>query len=284
MSRKRLPLWLKRAIPSAGKKNAVEQVLHSSALPTVCEEAKCPNRAGCYQQGTATFLLMGDVCTRGCRFCSVTTGVPINLQQDESRLLAEAVKSMKLSYVVLTSVTRDDLPDGGAEHIARCVQEIKKENPTLKVETLVPDFNGNKEALSIVCKSGIDVFNHNMEMPRRLYGANRPKASYEQSLAILSEVKCKGELPVKTGFMVGLGEEVEEVYELLRDIAETGTDIVTIGQYLQPTEEQVPVVRFVTPDEFESYKKYGESLGISHVESGPFVRSSYEASKIVENI
>lgn len=284
MSRKRLPLWLKRTIPNSGRKGTVQHVLHDNALPTVCEEAKCPNRANCYSQGTATFLLMGNICTRGCRFCSVATGEPSPLPVDEPEQLCDAVKRMQLSYVVLTSVTRDDLDDGGAGHITRCVEAIKASSPEVKVEALVPDFNGDKESLDVVLASGVDVFNHNVEMPQAYYGQLRAKANYENSLEILRYVKQHSEIPVKTGFMVGLGETKEEVFELLDHIAETGTDIVTIGQYLQPSSEQVEVDRFVTPEEFEAYKKYGESLGIGYVEAGPFVRSSFEASKIVEKI
>lgn len=284
MSRKRLPHWLKRAIPEGGKKHSVQSVLHDNLLPTVCEEAKCPNRAGCFGQGTATFLLMGDRCTRSCRFCSVTSAEPEALPTGEPEALCKAVGDMGLQYVVLTSVTRDDVSDGGAGHIKKCVEVVKEVHPTVKVEVLVPDFQGSGESLEAVLNSPIDVFNHNVEMPQRLYATLRPKADYRQSLNILSQVKCKDTVPVKTGFMVGLGETNEEVYELLRHIAETGTDIVTIGQYLQPSKEQVPVDRFVTPDEFDAYKKYGESIGIGHVEAGPFVRSSYEAAKIVEKL
>lgn len=284
MSRKRLPHWLKRAIPEGGKKHSVQSVLHDNRLPTVCEEAKCPNRAGCYGQGTATFLLMGDRCTRSCRFCSVTSATPESLPGSEPEALSNAVADMGLQYVVLTSVTRDDLPDGGAGHIQRCVEVVKAAHPHVKIEVLVPDFQGSDDSLERVLSSPIDVFNHNMEMPERLYATLRPKADYKQSLRILSQAKCKETVPVKTGFMVGLGETCEEVYELLQHIAETGTDIVTIGQYLQPSKEQVLVDRFVTPDEFDAYKKYGESIGIGHVEAGPFVRSSYEAAKIVEKL
>lgn len=276
-----MPVWMKRDIPLGGKKSSVEDTLRDSSLHTVCEEAKCPNRAECFCNGTATFLVMGDICTRHCGFCSVKNGELLPLDTEEPARLASAVEKMGLSFVVITSVTRDDLPDGGAGHIAACVMAVKSLPSAPQVEVLIPDFNGSDEALKTVLASGVDVVNHNVEMPRELYGEFRNEADYDQSLELLKRAKLWGSVPVKSGFMVGLGESDEQVYALLDDLAEVGADIVTIGQYLRPSKHQVPVIRYVAPEVFEAYKEYGESIGISHVESGAFVRSSYNAAKIV---
>lgn len=276
-----MPEWMRRAIPTGGAKSSVESTLKTSNLFTVCEEAKCPNRAECFCNGTATFLIMGDICSRHCAFCSVKSGELAPLDADEPRRLAEAVAEMDLAFVVLTSVTRDDLADGGAAHIALCVETIKEMNPAVDIEVLIPDFNGDESALNIVLESGIAVLNHNVEMPSFLYRKFRPEAGYKQSLELLSRAKLWGSVPVKSGFMVGLGESDEDIFALLDDLMETGVNIVTIGQYLRPSKKQAPVKRYVEPEQFEEYKKYGESIGINHIEAGPFVRSSYNAATII---
>ncbi len=284
MTRKRLPSWLRRELPRAGRKDEVEHIVTTSSLSTVCEEAKCPNRAECFSGGTATFLIMNDICTRHCRFCSVKKGQPKPLDSTEPKRVLKAVEKMNLAYIVLTSVNRDDLHDGGAAHFAQCVKELKKWNRNLLVETLVPDFGGNEESIKTILLSGIDLFNHNIEMPQRLYPHFRFEAEYQQSLRVLEFAKKEGSVPVKSGCMVGLGEQEEEIYALLDDLRSVKVDIVTIGQYLQPSSRQIAVDRFVTPEEFQRYKEYGEQIGIPHVEAGPFVRSSYNAAKIIERI
>ena len=277
----RMPQWMRRPIPSGGAKEKVETILSSSKLSTVCDEAACPNRSECFCNGTATFLIMGEICTRHCAYCSVKKGVLEPLDTTEPQRLAQAVAEMKLRYVVITSVTRDDVADGGASHIAECVQAIKNQDSTIDVEVLIPDFKGNKDALSTVLLSGITVLNHNIEMPGYLFKKFRHDGSYENSLTLLRDAHTMSSLPVKSGFMVGLGEEDSDIYELLDILKECGVSIVTIGQYLRPSKQQAPVKRYVTPDEFAAYKKYGESIGIDHVEAGPFVRSSYNAAEII---
>jgi lipoic acid synthetase len=284
MSRKRLPEWLKRDIPTKGEKGKVESILKKGNLVTVCEEAKCPNRAECYCGGTATFLVMGEVCSRNCAFCSVGKGTPKLPDPEEPAKIAAAIKEMGLSYAVITMVTRDDLKDGGASHIADIVRAVKKEVPEVSVEVLVSDMGGDINSLKTIVDSGVDVFNHNVEMAPSLYKKMRPEGEYSRSLSVLTKVKDMGQVPVKTGFMVGLGETDDEVHSLLKKLKSCGIDIVTIGQYLRPSKSQVEVDRFVTPEQFEEYRMYGESLGIPHVESSPFVRSSYNASKIEKKL
>lgn len=276
----KLPHWLKRPLPPRGQNDAVQRVLKNGSLTTVCEEARCPNRAECFCGGTATFMIMGENCSRTCRFCSVKKGDLKPLDSLEGERLLQAVNELNLSYVVITTVTRDDLPDGGATHIARIVELLKQKKPMLKIEVLVPDFRESYEAVQSVINSGVDVFGHNVEMVPRLQKALRPEADYKRSLKVLQYVKETTSIPVKTGIMVGLGESKEEVLALLDDLAEQKVDIVTIGQYLQPGKDQVKVHRFIDPEEFEYYKEYGEKIGIQHVESGPFVRSSYHAADI----
>ncbi len=276
----KLPHWLKRSLPEKGQNIFVQQVLKDGSLTTVCEEARCPNRAECFCGGTATFMIMGENCSRTCRFCSVKKGSLLSLDPQEGERLLTAVQDLKLSYVVITTVTRDDLIDGGASHITQIVQLLKRNCSELKIEVLVPDFNGNPNDIQSVVNSGIDVFGHNIEMVPGLHKSLRPEADYNRSLEVLRLVKARESIPVKTGIMVGLGETKEEVCALLDDLAELKIDIVTVGQYLQPGKGQVKVNRYVDPIEFEYYKKYGEMIGIPHVESGPFVRSSYNAADI----
>ncbi len=276
----RLPQWLKRPIPLKGDAVRLRKSLGKSSLITVCEEAKCPNLGECFCSGTATFMVMGESCSRTCRFCSVSKDALSPLQKDEKVRLLSAIREMKLNYVVITTVTRDDLPDGGSEHLAEIVRYLKREESSLKVEVLVSDFGGDTEAMKRVIDAGVDVIGHNVEMVSRLYIALRPEASYRRSLDQLKFAREYGSALVKTGIMVGLGETINEIKELFSDISDTGTHIVTVGQYLQPTQNEVKVDRFVTPEEFEIYREFGKKMNIRHVEAGPFVRSSYHANEI----
>jgi len=247
-------------------------------LHTVCEEARCPNIGECWGNKTATFLILGDTCTRGCRFCAIDKGKPLALDPDEPRNVALVVKELGLNHIVVTSVNRDDLPDGGAAHFAKTVFWIKQLNPDIRVELLVPDFEGNLQALETVVNAGIEIFNHNIETVPRLYRKVRPGHSYELSLNILKQAKnLRTDMLTKSGFMLGVGEKANEVLATLRDLRQNDVDIVTIGQYLQPSERQLKVERYVTPEEFQEFKAAGDELGFRHVESGPLVRSSYHA-------
>jgi lipoic acid synthetase len=244
----------------------------------VCEEARCPNIGECWGNKTATFLILGDSCTRGCRFCAINKGKPLALDPEEPRNVALVVKDLGLDHIVVTSVNRDDLPDGGAGHFARTVFWIKNLNPGIRIELLIPDFGGNLEAVKAVVNSGIEILNHNIETVPRLYGKVRPGHSYDSSLGILKQAKqMRSDMLTKSGLMVGVGESYDEIMTTLKDLKENDVDIVTIGQYLQPTERQLRVERYVTPEEFAVFKVAGEKLGFRHVESGPLVRSSYHA-------
>jgi len=276
----RLPQWLKRPIPLEGEAVRLRKTLGKSSLITVCEEAKCPNLGECFCSGTATFMVMGETCSRTCRFCSVSKDALSPLQNDEKVRLLSAIRDMNLTYVVITTVTRDDLPDGGSSHLAEIVRYLKHEEPSLQIEVLVSDFGGDTEAMKRVIDAGVDVIGHNVEMVSRLYKALRPEANYERSLAQLKFAREYGSALVKTGIMVGLGETIDEIEHLFSDLSKTGVHIVTVGQYLQPTRNEVKVDRYVTPEEFEIYKEFGKKVNIRHVESGPFVRSSYRANEI----
>jgi len=261
----------------------VRSILNGTDLHTVCEEARCPNLGECFSRGTATFLILGRVCTRNCGFCAVEHGVPIPPDETEPEKVAQAVQKMGLRYVVITSVTRDDLLDGGAYLFSKAVQAIRALDPKIKIEVLIPDFQGNPSSLEIVLREYPDVLNHNIETVARLYPVVRPQAAYQISLDLLRRSKEDyPHIPTKSGFMLGLGEIREEVSELLRDLREVGCDFLTIGQYLQPRPDRLPVVRFVPPEEFEEYKRIGEEMGFKAVSSGPFVRSSFHAFEMFE--
>lgn len=276
------PKWLRKPIPLIGKKNKVERYIKNNSLNTVCEEAKCPNRNECYGNGTATFLLMGDTCTRNCLFCNVSNGIPFPLDKNEPESICKTVKLMGLSYVVLTSVTRDDLDDGGAKHIADTVKKLKKAIPKIKVEVLVPDFHGNRKAINYVLESKPDVFNHNIETVHSIFTRIRPDASYTLSLKILKDVANSDyQILTKSGFMVGLGETEDEVVALMEDLKNANVNIITIGQYLQPSSKQVKVKEFITHNQFNKYRLIGKKIGFDKIISGPFVRSSYKAEKIL---
>ncbi len=275
------PDWIRVKVPASPKINSIKQKLREHKLASVCEEASCPNLGECFSNGTATFMIMGEICTRRCPFCDVAHGKPKPLDENEPRELAEAIAEMELRYVVITSVDRDDLKDSGAQHFANCISETLRLNPSIQVEVLVPDFRGRMDiALDILEKTPPHVFNHNLETVPRLYRQARPGADYHWSLELLRRYKERvPSVLSKSGLMLGLGETKEEVMEVMRDLKAHKVDMVTLGQYLQPSREHLAVQRFVHPDEFEELRLYGEQLGFTHVASGPLVRSSYHADK-----
>jgi lipoic acid synthetase len=275
------PDWIRVKIPASSKISHIKNKLRQHKLASVCEEASCPNLGECFSNGTATFMIMGDICTRRCPFCDVAHGKPRPLDENEPRELAEAIREMGLSYVVITSVDRDDLKDSGAQHFANCIIETRKHNPDIKVEILVPDFRGRIDiALSILEPIPPDVFNHNLETVRRLYKKARPGADYQYSLDLLKAYKSiRPDVVTKSGLMLGLGEEIDEVKQVLQDLKAHDVDMITLGQYLQPSKDHLKVERFVHPSEFDMLSEYAEGLGFSQVASGPLVRSSYHADK-----
>lgn len=277
----RKPEWIRVRMGSSARVESIKQTLRKHKLSSVCEEAACPNLSECFSGGTATFMIMGDICTRRCPFCDVAHGRPNALMENEPLELAEAIQEMQLRYVVVTSVDRDDLRDGGAEHFAKCIAETRRLNPGIKVEVLVPDFRGRGDiALNILSGTRPDVFNHNLETVPRLYLKVRPGSDYQWSLKLLQQYKEQApEVLTKSGIMVGLGETKEEVVQVLADLRAHKVDMVTIGQYLQPSRNHLPVDRFVHPDEFAEYARIGDDMGFHHVASGPMVRSSYHADK-----
>ena len=284
MKNLRKPPWLKKRIPPFQDLLKVKSILEQTDLHTVCEEARCPNLGECFSKGTSTFLILGRVCTRSCGFCAVEHGIPVPPDEAEPQKVAQTVKRMGLEYVVITSVTRDDLPDGGASLFAKTIRAIRILDPKIKVEVLIPDFKGDLPSLKAVLRESPDVLNHNMETISGLYPQVRTQADYKGSLYLLKKSKEHyPHLTTKSGFMLGLGETREEVLALLQDLRETGCDFLTIGQYLQPRQDRLPVVRFIPPEEFEEYKKIGEEMGFKAVASGPFVRSSFHASQMFEN-
>ncbi len=275
---RRHPDWIKVKAPGNPNYLRLQHILRQKNLHTVCEEARCPNIGECWGNKTATFLILGDTCTRGCRFCAIDKGKPLALDPEEPRNVALVVKDLGLDHIVVTSVNRDDLPDGGAAHFAKTVFWIKSLNPQIRVELLIPDFDGNLQALKTVVESAIEILNHNIETVPRLYGKVRPGHTYECSLNILTEAKrFRHDVLTKSGLMLGVGETYDEVIATLQELREKKVDIVTLGQYLQPSNRQLKVDRYVTPDEFKEFRMVGEKLGFRHVESGPLVRSSYHA-------
>ncbi len=275
----RKPDWIRVRVPANGEIQRIKTLLRQQKLHTVCEEASCPNLPECFGGGTATFMIMGDICTRRCPFCDVAHGRPNPLDLDEPKHLAESVAALKLQYVVVTSVDRDDLRDGGAEHFAHCIQAVRESCPSTKIEILVPDFRGRMDiALEHLSAVPPDVFNHNLENVPRLYKAIRPGSDYQWSLDLLKRYKAlRPEVATKSGLMVGLGETNAEIKSVLEDLRAHDVDMITIGQYLQPSKQHAPVDRFVHPDDFEMLREFGEALGFSNVASGPMVRSSYHA-------
>jgi len=277
----RKPEWIRAKLGSSPEVARIKQALRDNKLHTVCEEASCPNLAECFGKGTATFMIMGDICTRRCPFCDVAHGRPNPLDTEEPRHLAQTIRAMKLKYVVVTSVDRDDLLDGGAAHFAACIRETRAASPGIRIEVLVPDFRGRMDpALAIFKDTPPDVFNHNLETVPRLYKQARPGSDYDWSLDLLERFKAlHPEVPTKSGLMLGLGEEIAEIERVMRDLRAHRVDMLTLGQYLQPSKHHLPVARYVHPDEFERLRVLGEHLGFSHVASGPMVRSSYHADQ-----
>jgi lipoic acid synthetase len=278
---KRRPHWLKVKAPTGDRFFSLRQMVQQNQLHTVCQSAHCPNIGDCWGRGTATFLILGDICTRNCRFCAVQHGTPLPVDEDEPRRVAEAVNKLNLKYAVITSVTRDDLPDGGAHLFANTIQEIRKHLPTCEIEVLIPDFQGSTDALNLVLDAHPTVLNHNLETVPRLYPQVRPQADYTRSLALLDRAKKFG-ATTKTGLMLGLGETLDEVLVVLVDLRKIDCDILTLGQYMQPGKEYLPIERFVTPEEFQQLKTAGLQMGFKLVESAPLVRSSYHADEAME--
>jgi lipoyl synthase len=279
----RRPEWLRVRLPSGENYFELKRLMRSLGLHTVCESARCPNIAECWHHRTATFMILGNLCTRSCAFCTVPKGKPLPLDWEEPERVAEAAAAMDARYVVVTSVDRDDQPDGGATIFARTIRALRQRIEGVQVEVLIPDFRGSDEALGIVLEAAPDVLNHNTETVPRLYPVARRGSRYERSLRLLARSReIAPAIPTKSGLMVGLGETLPEVSAVLGDLARAGVDIVTIGQYLRPSGHQLPVARFYTPDEFATLKLEGEALGIRHVESGPLVRSSYHAHEQTE--
>jgi lipoic acid synthetase len=277
------PPWIRsRLAPSPLTQKETQKKISQSQIATVCEAAGCPNREECFGCGTATFMIMGDICTRNCHFCKVNHGKPDPLNPEEPETLAQTIKSMQLKYVVITSVDRDDLADGGAEHFAQCIAKIREQNPKIKIEILTPDFRGcMEEALAIFEKNPADVFGHNVETVPRLYASVCPSANYELSLQLLeSHKKLMPSISTKSGIMVGLGETDEELIQVMQDLFDKGVKILTIGQYLQPSREHLPAARYVTPDQFDELYRLAKQLGFEQVASGPLVRSSYHAERL----
>jgi lipoic acid synthetase len=277
---RRLPAWLKVRAPGSEGYLRVKGLLRRASLHTVCEEATCPNIGECFDAGTATFLILGDVCTRACRFCAITSGRPGPIDAEESRRVAETVALLGLRHAVVTSVTRDDLPDGGATIFAATIREIRRFSPSTAVEVLIPDLLGDWTALALITETAPDILNHNLETVSRLYRSVRPQAVYARSLDLLRQAKAQQPgILTKSGIMLGLGEEPSEVRQAMSDLREAGCDILTLGQYLQPSRRHLPVARFHSPDEFTALAEEGRDLGFRHVESGPLVRSSYRAAQ-----
>jgi lipoic acid synthetase len=272
------PDWLKVKLPIGENYTDVKNLMRRHNLNTVCEEARCPNIAECWNHRTATFMILGDTCTRSCGFCNIKVGIPNELDTEEPNRVVQSVVELNLRHVVITSVNRDELKDGGAKIFKECVRLIREQKPECTVEILVPDFKGDENSFDIIMQSAPDILNHNLETVPRLYHAVRPQAKYERSLELIKWFKSKG-LKTKSGIMVGIGEKTEEVLNMMKDLVQYGCDILTVGQYLQPTKAHLPVDRFVTPVEFKIYKEEGLKMGFKIVESSPLVRSSYHADE-----
>lgn len=279
--RERLPEFLKRPIIDTDTTRNVRKILKHNCLNTVCENARCPNKNECYTKNTATFLIMGNNCTRNCRYCNISCNRPEPLDPQEPKHIAKAVKDLGLKYAVITSVTRDDLPDGGAQHFANCIYEIRKISPDVKIEILTPDFKNKKEALDIIINAHPDVFNHNIETVRAVFKTARPQGNYDTSLEVLKYIKQNSDIQTKSGMMIGLGETFAQVKETIEDLYSVGCDILTIGQYIQPSKEHLPVAKYYSLEEYEELKKLAASIGIKNYQIGPLVRSSYNAASLV---
>lgn len=276
----RKPSWIRAKAHSHPRVQQIKKLMRELRLSSVCEEAGCPNLGECFSHGTATFMIMGDICTRRCPFCDVAHGRPDPLDPEEPANLARAIAQLELSYVVITSVDRDDLRDGGSSHFDACIREVRRINPDTQIEVLVPDYRGRMDRALDAVASPPDVFNHNLETVPRLYRQCRPGSDYQWSLTLLAEHKKRFlSVPTKSGLMLGLGEELDEVKAVMRDLRDHNVDMLTLGQYLQPSRDHLPVIRFVHPDEFDDLAVYGREIGFAHVASGPMVRSSYHADR-----
>lgn len=278
---RRLPDYLKRPIIDTDKTRTVRKILKTKCLNTVCENARCPNKNECYTKNTATFLIMGNDCTRNCKYCNISCARPEPLDLEEPKHVAEAVQALGLKYAVITSVTRDDLPDGGAEHFANCIYEIRKLCPDTKIEILTPDFKGNKDCLDVIIKAHPDVFNHNIEAVQDIFKSVRPQGDYECSLEVLKYVKDNSDILTKSGLIIGLGETFEQIEQTLIDLKNVGCDIVTIGQYIQPSKHHLEVAKYYTPEEYDKLRELANKIGIKNHQIGPLVRSSYRAAELV---
>lgn len=279
--RERLPEFLKRPIIDTDTTRNVRKILKHNCLNTVCENARCPNKNECYTKNTATFLIMGNNCTRNCRYCNISCNRPEPLDPQEPKHIAKAVKDLGLKYAVITSVTRDDLTDGGAQHFANCIYEIRKISPDVKIEILTPDFKNKEEALDIIINAHPDVFNHNIETVRAVFKTARPQGNYDTSLDVLKYIKQNSDIQTKSGMMIGLGETFAQIKETIEDLYSVGCDILTIGQYIQPSKEHLPVAKYYSLEEYEELKKLAASIGIKNYQIGPLVRSSYNAASLV---
>ncbi len=278
---RRLPDWFRVRLHQGPDYREIRETVDRLKLHTICEEARCPNRWECWNNRTATFLILGDICTRRCHYCSVATGRPTPVDDTEPLRVAEAVQAMGLRHAVITSVNRDELPDGGARIFAETLRQIRRLNPTCTIEALIPDFEGDEAALAAVLRERPEILNHNIETVPRLFPSIRPQGKYRRSIELLARAKRMG-ARTKSGLIAGMGETNDEIHQVMRDLREAGCDIMTIGQYLQPTKEHLPVGRFYHPDEFVAFKAQGLALGFEHVESGPLVRSSYHAEEQVQ--
>jgi lipoic acid synthetase len=285
IKRERLPLWMKVKPPLGENYRKVKSLLSSLELHTVCQEANCPNIGTCFEEKTATFLILGRICTRGCSFCDVDRGIPLPLDVSEPLHISEAVRALGLEYVVITSVTRDDLKDGGASHFAEVIKKIRESNPDCRAEVLIPDFKGDPECLKIVLREKPFVLNHNLETVKRLYPVVRKGADYQRSLDLLKKSKeYDSSILTKSGIIIGTGEEWGEILELMEDLRKVYCDLLTIGQYLSPSDKHLPIVKYYPPEDFEKLRKTGEEMGFMGVESSPLVRSSYHARKTVYSL
>lgn len=279
--RTRLPQYLKRPIIDTDNTREVRRILKENCLNTVCENARCPNKNECYTKHTATFLIMGNNCTRNCKYCNINCDKPEPLDEKEPQNIALAVKALGLKYAVITSVTRDDLPDGGALHFANCIEQIRKTCPQTKIEILTPDFKNNQKALDIIIKAHPDVFNHNIEAVKDIFKIVRPQGNYENSISVLSYIKKHSDIKTKSGLIIGLGETFEQIRETMHDLYDAGCDILTIGQYIQPSKKHFEVAKYYSLKEYETLKQMAKEAGFKNYQIGPLVRSSYNASNLI---
>ena len=278
--RQKLPNFLKRPILETENTRTVRRILKANNLNTVCENARCPNKNECYKKNTATFLIMGNVCTRNCLYCNISCQKPSSLDINEPENVARAIRDLGLKYAVITSVTRDDLPDGGASHFVQCIEQIRKYTPDVKIEILTPDFKNNKSCLDIIIGSKPDVFNHNIETVREIFKTARPQGNYDNSLEVIKYVAKNSDIKTKSGLMIGLGETLVQIENTMKDLVSSGCDILTIGQYIQPAKQYLPVIKYYNPEEYDYLYKMAKDIGFKAVQASPLVRSSYNAYEL----